>query len=97
MLPAWAASLDKHKSTLSEFSVGQGEEAATVYPALAGGPFLPALLSVVISMVNAMKMQDLFLRKRKEWAFRYAKIKLTLFIFLGIYKKALLPKEFQIV
>lgn len=66
MLPAWAA---KHKSTLSEFSVGQGEEVATVYPALAGGPFPPAL-RVVISMVNAMKMQDLYLRKRKEWAFR---------------------------
>lgn len=97
MLPAREASLDKHKSTLSEFSAGQGEEVATVYPALAGRPFLPALIRVVISMVNAMKMQDLYLRKRKEWAFRYAKIKLTLFIFLGIYKKALLPKEFQIV
>ena len=42
---------------------------ATVYSALAGGPLLPALIGVVFSIVNAMKIENLCLvRERKEWA-----------------------------
>lgn len=47
--------------------MGRVELLATVYSALAGGPLLPALIGVVFSIVNAMKIEYLCLvRERKE-------------------------------